>query len=130
MRRLLKNHKGVTMMEVMVTVAILGIVVAPCLSSFVIAQRGNVLAKQTYGEYTEAANVVETLKSLQVPEDSTWKQEMTNAIAAVQGIKDDKISVFGDFKSSDSYYEIRIYTGEHETEPEGQETILKGVIAP
>lgn len=63
MRRLWKNHKGVTMMEVMVTVAILGIVVVPCLSSFVVAQRGNVRAKQTYGEYTEAANLMEELKA-------------------------------------------------------------------
>ena len=124
----MKNHKGVTMMEVMVTVAILGIVVAPCLSSFVIAQRGNVLAKQTYGEYTEAANVIESLKS--VPEGSTWAEQIEKEIQAVQDIETDNISVFGDFKSSDSYYEIRIYTGEHETEPEGQETILKGVIAP
>ena len=46
MRKLLKNHKGLTMVEVLVTVALLAIVIVPCLSSFVVAQRGNVLAKQ------------------------------------------------------------------------------------
>lgn len=128
MRKLWKNHKGVTMMEVVVTIAMLGIVVVPCLSSFVVAQRGNVLAKQTYGEYTEAANVIESLKS--VPEGSTWAEQIEKEIQAVQDIETDNISVFGDFKNSASYYEIRIYAGEHETEPGDQEVILKGVIAP
>ena len=63
MRKFLKNQKGVTMMEVLVTVALLAIVVVPCLSSFVMAQKGNVLAAQTYNEYTAAQNLMEELKS-------------------------------------------------------------------
>ena len=132
MRKLLKNHKGLTMVEVLVTVALLAIVIVPCLSSFVVAQRGNVLAKQTFDEYTAAANLMETLKSLQVPDDSTWEDEMNEALADVQENAADNISVFAGFVESDSYYEIRIYAGEIDgEEPEDQEgLILKGVIAP
>lgn len=122
MRRLLKNHKGVTMMEVMVTVAILGIVVAPCLSSFVIAQRGNVLAKQTYGEYTLAANLMEELKA---------SDDVGNLLEEIKANRNDGIDVM--YQHNDAgYYEVTILTGEPE---EGQEQsagkiILKGVIAP
>ena len=62
MKKFLKNHKGVTMVEVLLTVAMLAIVVAPCLSAFVVAQRGNVLAKQTFDSYTVAANLIEELQ--------------------------------------------------------------------
>ena len=51
MRKFWKNHKGVTMVEVLVTVAILAIVVAPCLSAFVMAQRGNVKAAEAQAAY-------------------------------------------------------------------------------
>ena len=132
MRKLLKNHKGLTMVEVLVTVALLAIVIVPCLSSFVVAQRGNVLAKQTFDEYTAAANLMETLKSLQVPDDSEWDAEMRAALSNVQVNATDNISVFAEFVESDSYCEIRIYAGEIDgEEPEDQEgLILKGVIAP
>lgn len=63
MRKLLKNHRGVSMVEVLITVAILAIVVAPCLAAFVTAQRGNVLAKETAAQYTEASNLMEELKA-------------------------------------------------------------------
>ena len=63
MRKLLKNHRGVSMVEVLLTVAILAIVVAPCLAAFVTAQRGNVLAKETAAQYTEASNLMEELKA-------------------------------------------------------------------
>jgi len=62
MKKFLKNQKGITMMEVLVTVGLLAIVIVPCLSSFVMAQRGNALASQVYYEYTEAQNLMETLK--------------------------------------------------------------------
>lgn len=122
MRRLLKNHKGVTMMEVMVTIAMLGIVVVPCLSSFVIAQRGNVLAKQTYGEYTLAANLMEELKAT---------DDVEAMLDAAKADRNDGIDVM--YQHNDAgYYEVTILTGEPE---EGQEQsagkiILKGVIAP
>ena len=64
MRSFWKNHKGVTMIEVLITVALLAIVVVPCLSSFVMAQRGNVLATKVRDEYTTAQNLMEELKSL------------------------------------------------------------------
>lgn len=122
MRKLLKNHNGVTMMEVMVTVAILGIVVVPCLSSFVIAQRGNVLAKQTYGEYTEAANLMEELKA---------SDRLEQMLEEAKANREDGIDVV--YRHNDAgYYEVTILAGEPE---EGQEqsagkVILKGVIAP
>lgn len=122
MKKLWKNHKGVTMMEVMVTIAMLGIVVVPCLSSFVIAQRGNVLAKQTYGEYTLAANLMEELKAT---------DNVGEMLEEAKANSDDGIDVV--YECNDAgYYEVTILTGEPE---EGQEQsagkiILKGVIAP
>ena len=122
MRKLWKNHKGVTMMEVMVTIAMLGIVVVPCLSSFVIAQRGNVLAKQTYGEYTLAANLMEELKAT---------DNVGEMLEEAKANSDDGIDVV--YECNDAgYYEVTILTGEPE---EGQEQssgkiILKGVIVP
>ena len=123
MKKLWKNHKGVTMMEVMVTIAMLGIVVVPCLSSFVIAQRGNVLAKQTYGEYTLAANLMEELKATTDNVGEMLEEAKANS--------DDGIDVV--YECNDAgYYEVTILTGEPE---EGQEQssgkiILKGVIVP
>ncbi len=122
MKKLLKNHKGVTMMEVMVTIAILGIVVVPCLSSFVIAQRGNVLAKQTYGEYTLATNLMEELKAA---------DDVEAMLDAVKADRDDGIDVVYTYNDA-GYHEVTILVGEPE---EGQEhsagkIILKGVIAP
>lgn len=63
MRMFWKNQKGVTMIEVLVTVGLLAIIIVPCLSSFVVAQRGNALAEQTYNEYTQASNLMEELKA-------------------------------------------------------------------
>ena len=133
MRMFWKNQKGVTMIEVLVTVGLLAIIIVPCLSSFVVAQRGNALAEQTYNEYTEAQNLVESLKAMNIPEDSTWKTEMEKKIAGVKTDKTDGISVFGNFDDANQYYVIRIYVGEMETEPAGEGAdlpLLKGVIAP
>ncbi len=130
MRRLWKNHKGVTMMEVLVTVGLLAIVVVPCLSSFVVAQRGNVLAEQTYNEYTYAANLVEELKALPVPEGKDWQDAVKDKLSEVNQDGQDNISTFVEFKDGDSYCEIFIYTGELEAKPDGEKPILKGVITP
>lgn len=134
MRRLWKNHKGVTMMEVLVTVGLLAIVVVPCLSSFVVAQRGNVLADQTYHEYTYAANLVEELKGVYVEEGQTWKEAVAKKLASAQENESYNISAFVkfvEFADGDPYCEISIYTGEHADPPDNDELlILKGVIAP
>lgn len=131
MRRLWKNHKGVTMMEVLVTVGLLAIVVVPCLSSFVVAQRGNVLADQTYHEYTYAANLAEELKALPVPEGKSWREAVEVKLSEVNRDEEDNISTFVEFKDGDSYCEIFIYTGEMTEMPDdGEQPILKGVITP
>ena len=130
MRRLWKNHKGVTMMEVLVTVGLLAIVVVPCLSSFVVAQRGNVLAEQTYNEYTYAANLAEELKALPVPAGKNWREAVEDKLSEVKKDGQDNISTFVEFKDGDSYCEIFIYTGEIEYKPDGEQPILKGVITP
>lgn len=64
MRMFLKNQRGASMMEILITVAILAIVVVPCLSAFVLAQKGNVRAKETQMQYTEASNLMEELKGI------------------------------------------------------------------
>ena len=122
MKKLWKNHKGVTMMEVMVTVAILGIVVAPCLSSFVIAQRGNVLAKQTYEEYRLATNLMEELKAA---------DDVEAMLVAAKADRDDGIDVEYTYNDA-GYYEVTIRVGEPEEEQKHSagKIILKGVIAP
>lgn len=133
MRKFWKNHKGVTMVEVLVTVAILAIVVAPCLSAFVMAQRGNVKAAEAQAAYTAAANLMESLKGVQIPEGSTWTEEINKQVTQVQNNKNDGISVYGAFKNTNAYYEIVIYAGELDGQPaadSGVEPLLKGVIAP
>lgn len=139
MKKFIKNHKGVTMMEVLVTVALLAIVIVPCLSSFVMAQKGNALAAQTQNEYTQAQNLMEELKAIPSNNDvETWKGkiiEKINATTTDAGGNpiNDGISVFYDYDNSHNYYEVRIYAGEFEEEPTGEgadQPIIKGVIAP
>lgn len=125
MRKFLKNQKGITMMEVLVTVALLAIVVVPCLSSFIVAQRGNVLAEQTYNEYTKASNLMEHLKSL-----SADKVEVE--LERIKADRQDGIDVVYEYNSTDDYYQVTVLVGEPE---DGQENsdgkiILVGVIAP
>ncbi|MBE6698061.1 MAG: prepilin-type N-terminal cleavage/methylation domain-containing protein [Ruminococcaceae bacterium] len=131
MRKFLKNQKGITMMEVLVTVALLAIVVVPCLSSFIVAQRGNVLAEQTYNEYTYAANLAEELKALPVPAGKDWREAVEDKLSEVNQDGQDNISTFVEFKDGGSYCEIFIYTGEMTEMPvDGEQPILKGVITP
>lgn len=124
MRKFLKNQKGITMMEVLVTVALLAIVVVPCLSSFIVAQRGNVLAEQTYNEYTKASNLIEELKSLEFA-------KVEEALDTIKADRQDGIDiVYTD--DSQGYYQVTVLVGEPE---DGQENsdgkiILVGVIAP
>ena len=125
MRKFLKNQKGITMMEVLVTVALLAIVVVPCLSSFIVAQRGNVLAEQTYNEYTKASNLVEELKSLEFA-------EVDDELERIKSDRQDGIDVVYEYNSTDDYYQVTVLVGEPE---DGQENsdgkiILEGVIAP
>lgn len=129
MKKFLKNQKGITMMEVLVTVGLLAIVIVPCLSSFVMAQRGNALASQVYYEYTEAQNLMETLKGIPVPEGEdgldAWNEEIYRTIADAQSdyIAIDKNEVL-DGDGNFLYYTIDI-----KNKRDG-ELILEGVIAP
>jgi len=147
MRKLLKNHKGLTMVEVLVTVALLAIVIVPCLSSFVVAQRGNVLAKQTFDEYTAAANLMEDLKGCTDGATLLSRLSMDYEVAGVKvnALDDIRVvyyihSVAGENEGESvlQYIELWIYAGEGDNEeiyiPEdvANQTgyILKGVIAP
>lgn len=136
MRKFLKNQKGVTMMEVLVTVALLAIVVVPCLSSFVMAQKGNVLAAQTYNEYTAAQNLMEELKGVQIPSGSDWVESVNILLESAKDNNQDGISVYetfydDDIDGDDDYCVIEIFAGEHESKPHNDEgLIVKGVIAP
>ncbi|MBE6675534.1 MAG: type II secretion system protein [Ruminococcaceae bacterium] len=129
MKKFLKNQKGITMMEVLVTVGLLAIVIVPCLSSFVMAQRGNALASQVYYEYTEAQNLMETLKGIPVPEGEdgldAWNEEINRTLADAQSdyIAIDKNEVL-DGDGNFLYYTIDI-----KNKRDG-ELILEGVIAP
>ena len=125
MRKFLKNQKGITMMEVLVTVALLAIVVVPCLSSFIVAQRGNVLAEQTYNEYTKASNLMEHLKSLSA-------DKVEDELEKIKADRQDGIDVVYEYNSTDDYYQVTVLVGEPE---DGQENsdgkiILVGVITP
>ncbi len=124
MRKILKNHKGISMVEVLVTVALLAIVVVPCLSSFIVAQKGNVQAKKTYNEYTRAANLMEELKSL--PAD-----KVEDELKAIKANTQDGIDIVYTYGSQD-YYQVTIRVGEPEGGQENSdgEIILEGVIAP
>lgn len=130
MKRFWKNQKGVTMMEVLVTVALLAIVVVPCLSSFVMAQRGNAKAAQVYYEYTEAQNLMETLKGIQVPEGENglvaWNDEIDRIIDASQSenITIDKHKALDGDGNFLNYYIIEIKNCRD------GELILEGVISP
>ena len=135
MRKFLKNQKGVTMMEVLVTVALLAIVVVPCLSSFVMAQKGNVLAAQTYNEYTAAQNLMEELKACDSIED------VTSRLSNEYQIGEDKVNASDDIHVvyklvNGSYFEIVVYAGEEfnqDITSEGSfcdscKLILRGVV--
>ena len=127
MRRMLKNQKGLTMMEVLLTVALLAIVIVPCLSSFVVAQRGNVLAAQTRNEYTKAQNLMESFKA----DPSSLASEFpANETEVILPYSEDNI--FAVCQKNSNYYTVTIYCGEYhkDTFTDTAEYILKGVIAP
>ncbi|MBQ2807301.1 MAG: prepilin-type N-terminal cleavage/methylation domain-containing protein [Clostridia bacterium] len=139
MRKFLKNQKGVTMMEVLVTVALLAIVVVPCLSSFIMAQSGNVKAAEVTNAYTEAANLMEELKGI---------GEVDEVIAQLTPKKDDheqllpkeyNDTIYVVYQNAGTYVTVWIFQGsavnaEYDSENEAQlsngELLLKGVIAP
>lgn len=125
MRRFWKNQQGVTMIEVLVTIAILAIVVVPCLSAFVMAQRGNVKAAETTNAYTAAANLMEELKGgIAVFEDGK------NRI--VREVEENNVTITAVRENKGSYVIVEIYLGiypESADLPDG-EPILKGVIVP
>ena len=123
MRMLWKNHKGVTMIEVLVTVAILAIVVAPCLSAFVMAQRGNVKAAEVTNAYTTASNLMEELKG--------GMHTLSGDVGEFTKITGDDNLVTAFCENKGGYYFVTIYAGTFETVEdlsEGTEPILKGVI--
>lgn len=128
MVKFFKNQKGVTMMEVLVTVAILAIVVAPCLSAFVMAQRGNVKAAETAQVYTAAANLMEELKGM--PEIA----DVQDRLKDTDSNPNDNLQVT--YYVDGTYVEVWVYAGEGENKELGAEEsapegyILKGVIAP
>ena len=132
MRKLLKNHKGVTMIEVLVTVAILAIVVVPCLSAFVMAQRGNVKAKETFETYTAAANLMESWKSERaVP--NVFPDNIDEGVLVRAYIKEEDLTVtcLLDEEVGLVYYIITIYAGNWvEGDPQlPSEYLIKGVVA-
>lgn len=139
MRKFLKNQKGVTMMEVLVTVALLAIVVVPCLSSFIMAQSGNVKAAEVTDAYTAAANLMEELKGI---------GEVDEVIAQLTPKEDDhgqllpkeyNDTIYVVYQDAGTYVTVWIFQGsavnaEYDSENEAQlsngELLLKGVIAP
>ena len=133
MKKFFNNHKGVTMIEVLVTVAILAIVVAPCLSAFVMAQRGNVKAAETQATYTAAANLIEELKGIARAEQDV-AERLAERLDGTKVNQNDGVHVV--YKDCDTYWNVWVYAGEDtnlalETDdpvPDGY--ILKGVIAP
>ena len=122
----------------LVTVAILAIVVAPCLSAFVMAQRGNVKAAEVTNAYTAASNLMEELKGLpngasvesrldmQYPEGQEEKPNKSDGIYVIYEKVTDEKGI--------TYYQIWIFAGERDNaEKDGNVSdgyILKGVIAP
>lgn len=125
MKKFLNNHKGVTMIEVLITVAILAIVVTPCLSAFVMAQRGNVKAAETQAAYTAAANLMEELKGA----NSEWIDDIYNGPKYDQNAN---ITVFIDKNMEGQlYYIVTIYEGDWTgNDVVLPEYLLKGVIVP
>jgi prepilin-type N-terminal cleavage/methylation domain-containing protein len=129
----LKNQKGVTMIEVLVTIAILAIVVTPCLSAFVMAQRGNVKAAETKQAYTAAANLMEELKGLADLEKIEDRLSNDYSVDDVKVNKNDGIHVI--YEKKTNYVEVWIYNGEADNKPKtddeapSQDYLIKGVIA-
>jgi prepilin-type N-terminal cleavage/methylation domain-containing protein len=124
MKAFWNQHKGVTMIEVLVTVAILAIVITPCLSAFVLAQKGNVKAKETYDTYTAAANLMEELKGSEEKRTIVFKPENSN------GWYDEINDIIVFFEYNDKYYGVDIYAGHPEQKPTDEQPIVKGVIVP
>jgi prepilin-type N-terminal cleavage/methylation domain-containing protein len=133
MRKFLKNQKGVTMIEVLVTIAILAIVVTPCLSAFVMAQRGNVKAAETKQAYTAAANLIEELKGLADLEKIEDRLSNDYSVDDVEVNKNDGVHVI--YEKKTNYVEVWIYNGEADNklktddEAPSQDYLIKGVIA-
>ena len=135
MRKFLKNQKGVTMIEVLVTIAILAIVVTPCLSAFVMAQRGNVKAAETKQAYTAAANLMEELKGDAAKRSVVLKEDVPEKKWVDSEKKITVLYAMTTYETDGTektYYTVTIYAGDYsETDvPEGVEPVLKGVIAP
>ena len=124
-------------MEVLVTVALLAIVIVPCLSSFVMAQKGNALAAQTQNEYTQAQNLMEELKGLEEVADVLDELEIKKDDQGQDILKKYNSAIYVIYEGNADYVTVWIFKGqgrntsyENEEQIAAGELILKGVIAP
>ena len=74
----LNNNKGLTLVELIVSVAILSIIVLPLLSSFVQATRTNVRAKNKQHAMETAQNILEGLQNTSIEDVACQFSDFTD----------------------------------------------------
>lgn len=86
------NNKGVTLIELLVGVAILGVIIGPLLAGFMMSTRTNAHSKQMGMATTAAQNVMEKIRGLKLTEDIVQKLTPAKTIDAENIFSD----AFGD----------------------------------
>ena len=66
-----KDNKGMTLIELLVAIAMLGVVVSPFLKTFTISARQNNKARETFRATTVAQNLMEGLRAFSLEEICT-----------------------------------------------------------
>jgi prepilin-type N-terminal cleavage/methylation domain-containing protein len=63
-----KNNKGFTLLELLISIAILAIILVPLLNNFVVAAKLNATSKKTHKATTIAQNLIESIKAEEIGE--------------------------------------------------------------
>lgn len=115
-RKLLKlNNKGVTLVELIVSLLILVIVFAPLMTSFVTALKANKTAKElTHGE-TVAQNIMEQVKFLKYKGASADGSGFTKHTDELTGAVADYTLEKNNIHEGDGYYDVQVVFDPNDT---------------
>ena len=98
-----KNNKGVTLIEIVVTIAILGIVAVPLLNSFAVGMRTNNEARKTEEVNQMAQDVAEAFRAADL--DKLSEQLNKSGIIQIGDYKDIQASASGTAVDADANHE-------------------------
>lgn len=100
--KIYKNNSGFTMIELLISVAILALIVIPILNSFLMSARLNAKAKQKHKATIVAENIMEKLKANSLEDIEKWTDMQNLSTSDVRSYR------LESFKDQGSQYNVQI----------------------